>query len=62
MSFDFRRPEGSQMPQSSAMRLASLEMPVSAFETDDVDPSALARPPSAFGDRLLPVERPDSFD
>jgi hypothetical protein len=44
------------------MRLASLEMPVSGFETDDIDPSALARLPSAFGDRLLPVERSDSFD
>src|SRR5580700_6147522 len=62
MTFDFQRPEGSQMPSSSGMRLASLEMPVSGFETDDVDPSALARPPSAFGDRLLPAERPDSFD
>ena len=37
-------------------------MPVSAFETDDIDPSALARPPSAFGDRLLPVERSDTFE
>jgi hypothetical protein len=62
MTFDFQRPEGSQMPSSSGMRLASLEMPVSGFQTDDVDPSALARPPSSFGDRLLPVERPDSFD
>jgi len=62
MSFDFQRPEGSQMPKSSATRLASLEMPVSGFETDDIDPSALARPPSAFGDRLLPVERSDTFD
>jgi Protein of unknown function (DUF2778) len=62
MSFDFQRPEGSQMPSSSEMRLASLEMPVFGFETDDIDPSALARLPSAFGDRLLPVERSDSFD
>jgi Protein of unknown function (DUF2778) len=54
--------DGSQMPSSSGMRLASLEMPVSGFETDDIDPSALARPPSAFGDRLLPVERSDTFD
>jgi hypothetical protein len=54
--------DGSQMPSSSGMRLASLEMPVSGFETHDVDPSALAKPPSAFGDRLLPVERSDSFD
>jgi hypothetical protein len=62
MTFDFQRPEGSQMPSSSGMRLASLEMPVSGFETDDIDPSELARPPSAFGDRLLSVERSDSFD
>src|SRR5580704_11849743 len=62
MIFDFQRPERSQMPSSSEMRLASLEMPVSGFETDDVDPSALARPPSAFGDRLLPAKRSDSFD
>ena len=54
--------DGSQMPSSSGMRLASLEMPVSVFETDDIDPSALARPPGVFGDRLLPVERSDSFD
>jgi hypothetical protein len=39
------------------MRLASLEMPISGFEADDTDPSAVA-----FSDRLLPVERPDSFD
>ena len=62
MSFEFQGSEGSQTPSSSGMRLAGLEMPVSGFETDDVDPSALARPPSAFGDRLLPVERSDSFD
>jgi hypothetical protein len=37
-------------------------MPVSGFEIDDIDPSALARPPGALGDRLLPVERSDSFD
>src|SRR5580704_12899818 len=43
--------DGSQMPSSSGMRLASLEMPVSAFETDDIDPSALAKPSSTFGDR-----------
>ena len=54
--------DGSQMPSSSGMRLASLEMPVSGFETDDIDPSALAKPSSTFGDRLLPVERSDSFD
>jgi Protein of unknown function (DUF2778) len=54
--------DGSQMPSSSGMRLASLEMPVSVIETDDIDPSALAKPSSTFGDRLLPVERSDSFD
>ena len=37
-------------------------MPVSGFETDDIDPSVLARPPSAFGDHLRPVERSDTFD
>ena len=61
-SFDSQRPDGSQMPSSSGMRLASLEMPVSSFDAEDIDPSALARPPGAFGDRLLAVERPDSFD
>jgi hypothetical protein len=62
MRFGFQGSEGSQTPSSSGMRLAGLEMPVSGFETDDVDPSALARPPSAFGDLLLPVERSDSFN
>jgi hypothetical protein len=61
-SFDLQRPGRSQLPRSLGMRLASPEMPVSGFETDDIDPSALARSSSAFGDRLLPVERPDSFD
>ncbi len=62
MSFDSQRPDGSPMRSSSGMRLASLEVPFSGFEGDDIDPSALARPPGAFGDRLAPVERPDSFD
>jgi hypothetical protein len=62
MRFEFQGSEGSQTPSSFGMHLAGLEMPVSGFETDDVDPSALARPPSAFGDRLLPVERSASFD
>jgi hypothetical protein len=60
-SFDLQRPR-LQLPRSSGPRLASLEMPVSGFETDDIEPSALARSSSALGDRLPPVERPDSFD
>jgi rare lipoprotein A len=62
-SFDLQRPRRSQLPSSSGMRLASLEIPVNSGVTaEDIDPSALARRPSAFGDRLFPVERPDSFD
>jgi hypothetical protein len=61
-SFDLQRPRRLQLPRSSGLRLASLEMPVSGFETDDIEPSALARSSSALGDRPPPVERPDSFD
>ena len=57
-STSFERPYGSQMPSSSGMRLASLEMPVSGFEADDIDPLALARAPGVF-DR---PQRLDSFD
>ena len=61
-SFDLQRPYGSQVPSTSGMRLASLEMPVSGFRAEDIDPPALARPPVFFGDRLLLDERLDSFD
>jgi hypothetical protein len=62
-SFNLQRRHRSQLPSSSGMRLASLEIPVnSGFTAEEIDPPALARRPSAFGDRLLPVERPDSFD
>jgi hypothetical protein len=56
--FDLQRPHGSQMPNSSGMRLASLEMPVSGFEAEDIDPLALARASGVF-DR---PQRLDSFD
>ena len=61
-SFDLQRPYGSQVPSTSGMRLASLEMSVSDFPAEDIDPSALARPPVFFGDRLLLNGRLDSFD
>jgi hypothetical protein len=61
-SFDLRRPYGSQMPSTSGMRLASLEMPVSGFPPENIDPPALAGPTGFFGDRLLLDERLDSFD
>jgi Protein of unknown function (DUF2778) len=61
-SFDLLRPDGSQVPSTSGMRLASLEMSVSDFPAEDIDPSALARPPVFFGDRLLLDGRLDSFD
>jgi hypothetical protein len=61
-SFDLQRPYGSQMPSTSGMRLASLEMPVSGFPAEDIDPHALARRPGFFGDRLFLDERLDSFD
>jgi hypothetical protein len=59
-SFDLQR--RSQVPSTSGTRLASLEMSVSYFPTEDIDPSALARPPVFFGDRLLLNGRLDSFD
>jgi hypothetical protein len=62
MSFDHLRPHGSQMPSTSGVRFASLEMPVSSFPAENIDPHALARPPGFFGERLLLDERPDSFD
>jgi Protein of unknown function (DUF2778) len=62
-SLDHLRPYGLQVPNSSAMRLASLEMSVSSFLAGvDIDPHALARLPGSFGDRLLPEEHLDSFD
>jgi len=61
-TFDLRRPYGSQVPTTSGMRLASLEMSVSDFPAEDIDPSALARPPGFLGDRLLMDGRLDSFD
>jgi Protein of unknown function (DUF2778) len=60
-SFDLERPYWSQVP-STGMRLASLEMSVSDFPAEDIDPSALVRPPVFFGDRLLLNGRLDSFD
>jgi hypothetical protein len=42
--------------------LASLEMPVSGFPAEDIDPHALARRPGFFGDRLFLDGRLDSFD
>jgi hypothetical protein len=59
-SIDLERPYGSQMPSTSGIRLASLEMPVSGFPAEDTDPHALARSPGFFGDRLLLDERLDS--
>ena len=44
-SFDLERRYGSQVPSTSGMRLASLEMSVSDFPAEDNDPSALARLP-----------------
>jgi Protein of unknown function (DUF2778) len=44
------------------MRLASLEMSVSDFPAEDINPSALASPPVFFGDRPLLDGRLDSFD
>jgi Protein of unknown function (DUF2778) len=61
-SFDLQRPFGSQVPSTSGTRLASLEMSVSYFPAEDIDPSALARLPVFFGDRLLLNGRLDSFD
>jgi hypothetical protein len=61
-TFDLRRPYGSQVPTTSGMRLASLEMSVSDFPAEDIDPHALARLPGFLGDRLLMDGRLDSFD
>jgi Protein of unknown function (DUF2778) len=61
-SFDLQRRYRSQVPSSSSVRLASLEMSVSDFPAEDNDPSALARPPVFFGDGLLLDGRLDSFD
>jgi hypothetical protein len=61
-NFDLQRRYGSQVPSTSGMRLASLEMSVSDFPAEDNDPSALARPPIFFGDGLLLDGRLDSFD
>jgi hypothetical protein len=61
-SFDLQGRYGSQVPSTSGMRLASLEMSVSDFPAEDIDPSALARPPVFFGDRLLLNGRLDSFE
>jgi hypothetical protein len=61
-SFDFQRRYGSQVPSTSGMRLASLEMSVSDFPAEDNDPSVLARPPVFFGEGLLLDGRLDSFD
>ena len=61
-SFDLQRPYGSRAQSASGMRLASLEMPVSGFRAENVDPPALAKHPGFFGDRLLLDERLGSFD
>jgi rare lipoprotein A len=61
-SFDLQHPHGSQMPSSSGMRLASLEIPVnSGFPAEDIAPPAFARPRASPGRPLLD-ERLDSFD
>ena len=57
-NFDLQRRYGSQVPSTSGMRLASLEMSVSDFPAEDNDP----RPPVFFGDGLLLDGRLDSFD
>jgi hypothetical protein len=59
-SLDLQRPYGSQIPSSSGMGLASLEMPVSGF--GDIDPHALTRRPGFFGDRQFLDEHRESFD
>jgi hypothetical protein len=52
-SLDLLRPYGSQMPSTSGMRFASLEMPVSGFPAGDMDPHALARLPGFFGELVF---------
>jgi hypothetical protein len=61
-SFDLRRPDGSQVPNNSGMRLASLEVPVGlSLSAEDIVPPTFARPRASSGRPLLD-ERLDSFD
>jgi Protein of unknown function (DUF2778) len=60
---DFQRAQGSQIPNNSGMRLASLEMPVSSgYAVADTEAPALTRPRASTADRLLPADFPASIE
>jgi hypothetical protein len=50
---DFERAVGSQIPNGTGMRLASLERPVRFGDAVEDDPPALSSSPASSGDRLL---------
>jgi hypothetical protein len=60
-SLDLLRPDGSEMPSTSGMRLASLEMTVSGVPAWDIDPHAFGEPSRFFWRSPAPGRAPGFF-